>query len=114
MTANIFDSIKDTTIERIKKLRELLNLNFVSPDHMKMLMSGSRFNSNDTIFDAFVQNVKERLTKEKGLKFIDVVDDKEALSEIKSMNQQDIDQRLLDALIQKASTDYYYRYEKDY
>jgi len=110
---NIFEPIKEEMVERIKLLRVMFDRTFTSPDHGKMLMKGGRFMDNDAIFLSFCQNVIERLNKE-GMKFDAKVSAETALEEIKKMSQQDKDQRILDVLSDKASTDYYYRYEKSY
>jgi hypothetical protein len=104
---NEFNSIKPQIVERIRLLRNVYDIAFDKYDHDKQIMKGSRWADDNDIFYTFCGNLIEKLSKEKR---VFKLSKKETLNEINKMNQQDIDCYVLDAIIERGTIDYFYRY----
>lgn len=107
----IFKPIKEQSLKRISKLKEIIGKTFSNPDHNKNLMKGSRWNEDDRIFYIFCGDVIEKVSKERN---VQKVSEEEAFKELLAMDQQEIDLLLIAAMKDAAHSDYWYRYEKDW
>ena len=82
----------------IQELRNQFGQSFQSTDHDKQLMKGHRWNDDDRIIRIAYNNKP----KEEG--YADLV----------SLSSKELEARLIDALRNAASADYYYKYEKEW
>ena len=102
-----FNNIKDKLIERIKLIKVTLTKTFESSENN--LYKGSRWNSNENIFGVFC----DKLAIEQGPGNMER-DYEKAYSFFLTLPQYEIDLKIIDAAIESAKTDYFYKYEKDY
>jgi len=106
----LFDPIKDKMIQRIKILKNIYGHTFDLTDHNKAIYKGSRWQNDERIFYLFCEELLKMFSKELNNK----VEKDKLLNYINSLNQQEIDKLLLNAIIETAQCDYYYKFEKEW
>jgi hypothetical protein len=106
----VFDELREEGLKRISLLKQSLSSIIT---HDKQLDDGSRWNDNNRIFYTACGMVVEFMNKQHGNAAHERNED-EALEYMKSLTQQELDQYYIDAAIDAASCDYYYKYEKDW
>jgi hypothetical protein len=110
---SVFDQFRDDFMKRIELLKVPYGASFKDTDHDKSLMKGSRWFDDERIFYNFCSQMIERTAKEQGISTWSL-DHQEAVKKILTMDQQEIDVELIEAMRDAAHGDYWYRYEKDW
>lgn len=112
---SIFDPIRDEGIKRIILLKKYIGKTIGDDGFQNKgsLLKGYRWNDNDRIFYTACGMAIQHVNKEAGNVYYEK-NEEGALEYMQSLNQQELDQYYINAMLDAASCDYYYTYEKDW
>jgi hypothetical protein len=110
---SIFDPLRESGLKRIALLKASISKTIPEGNNDKGLLCGHRWGDDNRIFYTACGMAIEHVNKEANKPHYES-NESLALEYMQSLNQQDIDQLYIKAMLDAASCDHWYTYEKDW